>query len=157
MIDDLISDYKESWFISGIIDSVIEALDGSIEGEPNDIHALILDQIQNNEVDNELKTVVLERLENALICDIEHEVNSLKKMHLPGNSSHSIDEHRVFDKKCIPRLLNEEQKSQYMHRQNIYQLKDRLEEINPDVADDMNYAIKQRFQHGSEYKYAHNK
>ncbi|SDZ49677.1 relaxase/mobilization nuclease domain-containing protein [Pseudomonas salomonii] len=157
LIDDLISDYKESWFISGIIDSVIEALDGSIEGEPNDIHALILDQIQNNEVDNELKIVVLERLENALICDIEHEVNSLKKMHLPGNSSHSIDEHRVFDKKCIPRLLNEEQKSQYMHRQNIYQLKDRLEEINPDVASDMNYAIKQRFQHGSEYKYTHNK
>ena len=157
LIDDLISDYQESYFVSWVIDSVIEALDGDIEGEPNNIHLLILEKIQNNEVDNNLKTVVLERLENALICDIEHEVNSLKKMHLPGNSSHSIDEHRVFDKKCIPRLLNEEQKSQYMHRQNIYQLKDRLEEINPDVADDMNYAIKQRFQHGSEYKYAHNK
>lgn len=157
LIDDLISDYQESFFVSGIIDSVIEALDGSIEGEPNDIHALILDKIQNNEVDDELKAIVIERLESALISDIEHEVNALKKMHLPGNSSHSIDEHRVFDKKCIPSLLNEEQKSQYLHRQNIYQLKDRLEEINPDVADDMSYAIKQRFQHGSEYKYTHNK
>lgn len=157
LIDDLISDYQEGYFVSGIIDSVIEALDGSIEGEPNDIHALILDKIQNNEVDDELKAIVIERLESALISDIEHEVNSLKKMHLPGNSSHSIDEHRVFDKKCIPSLLNEEQKSQYLHRQNIYQLKDRLEEINPDVADDMSYAIKQRFQHGSEYKYTHNK
>jgi len=104
-----------------------------------------------------LKTVVLERLENALICDIEHEVNSLKKMHLPGNSSHSIDEHREFDKKYIPNLLVEEQKSQYWSRQHIYKLKDRLEEINPDIADDMNYAIKERFRYGPGHFYKYKK
>lgn len=157
LIDNIIDSYEDGYYISVIIDSIIEALDGDIEGEPNDIHALILDKIQNNDVSAELKEIAMKRLEDALIADIEFNVNSLSKMHLPGNSSHSIDEHRAFDKKYIPSLLGEEQKSQYGTRQRIYELKDRLEEINPDVADDMNHAIKERFRYGPGHLYKYGK
>lgn len=157
LIDNIIDSYEDGYYISVIIDSIIEALDGDIEGEPNDIHALILDKIQNNDVSAELKEIAMKRLEDALIADIEFNVNSLSKMHLPGNSSHSIDEHRAFDKKYIPSLLGEEQKSQYGTRQRIYELKDRLEEINPYVADDMNHAIKERFRYGPGHLYKYGK
>ncbi|WP_218277039.1 hypothetical protein, partial [Pseudomonas sp. FW306-2-2C-D06B] len=157
LIDNIIDSYEDGYYISVIIDSIIEALDGDIEGEPNDIHALILDKIQNNDVSAELKEIAMKRLEGALIADIEFNVNLLSKMHLPGNSSHSIDEHRAFDKKYIPSLLGEEQKSQYGTRQRIYELKDRLEEINPDVADDMNHAIKERFRYGPGHLYKYGK
>ncbi len=157
LIDNLIYNYQDAYYITTIIDSVTEALDGDIEGEPNDIHALILEKIQNNEVSDELKEIAMERLEGALIADIEFKVNSLKKMHLLGNSSHSIEEHREFDKKYIPSLLGEEQESQYWTRQHIYELKDRLGEINPHAANNINFAIKERFNYGPGHLYKYDK
>lgn len=99
----------------------------------------------------------MERLELALIKDIEYKVNSLNKMHLIGNSSHSIDEHRQFDAKCTPRLFDEEKQNQYWSRQYIYELKDRLEEINPHAANNINHAIKDRFNNGPGHLYKYDK
>lgn len=157
LIDDLIDRYQDGYYISTIIDSVIEALDGDIEGEPNEIHTFIFEKIESREVDGEFKEIAMERLELALIKDIEYKVNSLNKMHLIGNSSHSIDEHRQFDAKCTPRLFDEEKQNQYWSRQYIYELKDRLEEINPHAANNINHAIKDRFNNGPGHLYKYDK
>lgn len=157
LIDNIIDCYEDGYYASAIIDSIIEALDGSINGELNDIHTLILDKLQNNEISYEIKEVVAGKLETALIKDIEYKVNSLSKIHLIGNSNHSIDEHRQFDAKCNPSLLDEEKQKQYWSRQYIYELKDRLEEINPDIANNMNYAIKERFRYGAGHFYKYDK
>lgn len=157
LIDDLIDRYQDGYYISTIIDSVIEALDGDIEGEPNDIHTFIFEKIESREIDGEFKEIAMERLELALIKDIEYKVNSLNKMHLIGNSSHSIDEHRQFDAKCTPRLFDEEKQNQYWSRQYIYELKDRLEEINPHAANNINHAIKDRFNNGPGHLYKYDK